>query len=155
MSNSKCVCGATHILADNLLPNCTLRDAISRRLGNGNNSAGNRAPGVCNHRYELFHCKINHFTEFYLSVLGKEFAPPATAEEIQALSRTVEATKLQDGAKEEEGPILQQEDLGKGKISKDPEVPDTTHDSRDKKETEVQHKQVMVEIGMSLGNSKY
>lgn len=36
-----CVCGATNILADDLLPNKTLRDTINRILESGNSSAEN------------------------------------------------------------------------------------------------------------------
>lgn len=41
ISNAKCVCGATNILADDLLPNKTLRDTINRILESGNSSAEN------------------------------------------------------------------------------------------------------------------
>ncbi|KAF2313107.1 hypothetical protein GH714_009294 [Hevea brasiliensis] len=41
ISKAKCVCGATNILADDLLPNKTLRDTINRILESGNSSAEN------------------------------------------------------------------------------------------------------------------
>ncbi|XP_061337010.1 E3 ubiquitin ligase PQT3-like [Gastrolobium bilobum] len=41
ISKSVCVCGVTNILADDLLPNKTLRDAINRILESGNSSAEN------------------------------------------------------------------------------------------------------------------
>lgn len=41
ISNSMCVCGAQNILADDLLPNKTLRDTINRILESGNSSAEN------------------------------------------------------------------------------------------------------------------
>lgn len=41
MSRSVCVCGATHIRADDLLPNKTLRDTINRILESGTSSAEN------------------------------------------------------------------------------------------------------------------
>ncbi|KAG5028329.1 hypothetical protein JHK87_011843 [Glycine soja] len=41
ISKSICVCGATNILADDLLPNKTLRDTINRILESGNSSAEN------------------------------------------------------------------------------------------------------------------
>lgn len=41
ISKSMCVCGATNILADDLLPNKTLRDTINRILESSNNSAEN------------------------------------------------------------------------------------------------------------------
>lgn len=47
-----CVCGATNILADDLLPNKTLRDTINRILESGNSSADNagstfQVQGLC------------------------------------------------------------------------------------------------------------
>ncbi|KAE9597463.1 putative transcription factor interactor and regulator CCHC(Zn) family [Lupinus albus] len=41
MSRSMCICGAANILADDLLPNKTLRDTINRILEAGNSSAEN------------------------------------------------------------------------------------------------------------------
>ncbi|KAJ7944730.1 DWNN domain, A CCHC-type zinc finger protein [Quillaja saponaria] len=41
ISKSMCICGATNILADDLLPNKTLRDTINRILESGNSSAEN------------------------------------------------------------------------------------------------------------------
>ncbi|KAL1330882.1 hypothetical protein HN51_048120 [Arachis hypogaea] len=41
ISKSMCICGATNILADDLLPNKTLRDTIIRILESGNSSAEN------------------------------------------------------------------------------------------------------------------
>ncbi|KFK32178.1 hypothetical protein AALP_AA6G207800 [Arabis alpina] len=41
IAKSMCVCGATDVLADDLLPNKTLRDTINRILESGNNSAEN------------------------------------------------------------------------------------------------------------------
>lgn len=41
MSKSICVCGARDMLADDLLPNKTLRDTINRILESGNSSADN------------------------------------------------------------------------------------------------------------------
>lgn len=47
-----CVCGAKNILADDLLPNKTLRDTINRILEGGNSSADNagsafQVQGLC------------------------------------------------------------------------------------------------------------
>jgi E3 ubiquitin-protein ligase RBBP6 len=53
ISKSVCVCGAKNILADDLLPNKTLRDTINRILeGGGNSSAENagstfQVQGLC------------------------------------------------------------------------------------------------------------
>ncbi|CAH2078783.1 unnamed protein product [Thlaspi arvense] len=46
IAKSMCVCGATNVLADDLLPNKTLRDTIDRILESGNSSAEN-AGSMC------------------------------------------------------------------------------------------------------------
>ncbi|KAK4804574.1 hypothetical protein SAY86_004391 [Trapa natans] len=46
ISKLMCVCGATNILADDLLPNKTVRDTISRILESGNSSAENAGSAV-------------------------------------------------------------------------------------------------------------
>ncbi|KAG7028398.1 E3 ubiquitin ligase PQT3-like protein [Cucurbita argyrosperma subsp. argyrosperma] len=43
ISKSACVCGATNVLADDLLPNKTLRDTINRILESGGNSSADNA----------------------------------------------------------------------------------------------------------------
>ncbi|KAH7277578.1 hypothetical protein KP509_39G057500 [Ceratopteris richardii] len=45
LSNGKCVCGATNILADDLLPNKTLRDAITRLLETTSATSSAEHPG--------------------------------------------------------------------------------------------------------------
>jgi hypothetical protein len=52
ISKSKCVCGVSNVLADDLLPNKTLRDTINRILESGNSSAENvgsafQVQGLC------------------------------------------------------------------------------------------------------------
>ncbi|CAN8231667.1 unnamed protein product [Cochlearia groenlandica] len=46
IAKAKCVCGSTNVLADDLLPNKTLRDTINRILESGNSSAEN-AGSMC------------------------------------------------------------------------------------------------------------
>lgn len=54
-----CVCGATNILADDLLPNKTLRNTINRILESGNNSSAENAgstfqvQGLCRECFSL------------------------------------------------------------------------------------------------------
>ncbi|XP_038687657.1 E3 ubiquitin ligase PARAQUAT TOLERANCE 3 isoform X2 [Tripterygium wilfordii] len=43
ISKSRCICGATDVLADDLLPNKTVRDTINRILENGGNSSAENA----------------------------------------------------------------------------------------------------------------
>lgn len=52
ISKSMCVCGATNVLADDLLPNKTVRDTINRFLEANDSSTENagsvlQIPGVC------------------------------------------------------------------------------------------------------------
>lgn len=52
ISKSMCVCGATNVLADDLLPNKTLRDTINRILESNNSSGENggsvfQVQGLC------------------------------------------------------------------------------------------------------------
>lgn len=52
ISKAVCVCGATDVLADDLLPNKTLRDTINRILESGNSSTENagstfQVQGLC------------------------------------------------------------------------------------------------------------
>ncbi|KAI4364838.1 hypothetical protein MLD38_020877 [Melastoma candidum] len=51
MSKSMCICGATNILADDLLPNKTLRDTINRIMESGTSSADNA--GSAHHAQDL------------------------------------------------------------------------------------------------------
>lgn len=53
IAKSMCVCGATDVLADDLLPNKTLRDTINRILESGNSSAEN-AGSMCQIQGILF-----------------------------------------------------------------------------------------------------
>lgn len=46
IAKSMCVCGDTNVLADDILPNKTLRDAINRIMESGNSSAEN-AGSMC------------------------------------------------------------------------------------------------------------
>ena len=68
MSKSACVCLATNILADDLLPNKTLRDAINRILESGNSSTENagstyQVQGDCN----------NHDLDLTCTIIGNRF----------------------------------------------------------------------------------
>ncbi|KAI4377922.1 hypothetical protein MLD38_015477 [Melastoma candidum] len=51
ISKSMCICGATNILADDLLPNKTLRDTINRIMESGTSSADNA--GSAHHAQDL------------------------------------------------------------------------------------------------------
>ncbi|PIA31749.1 hypothetical protein AQUCO_04900203v1 [Aquilegia coerulea] len=55
ISKSMCVCGATNILADDLLPNKTVRDTINRILESNNSSADNAGSAV--HIQESSRCE--------------------------------------------------------------------------------------------------
>ncbi|KAI3764371.1 hypothetical protein L2E82_14378 [Cichorium intybus] len=104
-----CVCGATNVLADDLLPNKTLRDTINRILESNNISAENGGSAFYVQDMESARC-----------------APPQP--KIQSLSRSAASKAEHDGAPAAEPPVS-----GKGKITKAPDVFEATYDSRTKK----------------------
>lgn len=63
ISKSMCVCGATNILADDLLPNKTLRDTINRILESNNSSAENAGSAL--HVPGWYICQLAPFTLQY------------------------------------------------------------------------------------------
>lgn len=59
INKSICVCGATNVLADDLLPNKTLRDTINRILETNNSSAENGG--------SAYHIQGLHFINYLIS----------------------------------------------------------------------------------------
>ncbi|KAJ9556376.1 hypothetical protein OSB04_010990 [Centaurea solstitialis] len=163
ISKAKCVCGATGILADNLLPNHTVRDTIRGILEtNSNSSPGNHVQGVCNYRDNIYIyiyiylilCNIDHFAEFYHCVSAKGGQPSL---------QHVEVTETQGNAKK--SPVVQLEALEEGKMTKVPDVSETVHDLRNVEEPallesgipaegKAQHTQVAVEAATKKKKKK-
>ncbi|XP_071698706.1 E3 ubiquitin ligase PQT3-like isoform X2 [Rutidosis leptorrhynchoides] len=83
ISEKACFCGATDRLADDLLPNYTLRDTITRMLEADSSSSGSLGQ-------------------------GKDYALPIASKRSQSPSHNVEANKLPSGEKEEISSMLDQ-----------------------------------------------
>ncbi|KAI3674843.1 hypothetical protein L2E82_51881 [Cichorium intybus] len=121
-----CVCGATNVLADDLLPNKTLRDAINRILESNNSSAENGG--------SAFHVQgVHHHSPRFNSL--QDLQPLRVSSKLhhkigrlQILVVAAAATAEHDGAPAAEPPVS-----GKGKITKAPDVFEATYDSRTKK----------------------
>ncbi|KAK6947556.1 DWNN domain [Dillenia turbinata] len=120
ISKSMCVCGATNILADDLLPNKTLRDTINRILESNNDSAENAG------NMESARCPPPKIPSPTLSAASKgEQMPPPRNEETQ---------NVKEGADEVKVANVVQQTLEKGKAAKVPDVSEATHESMSVKE---------------------
>ncbi|KAL3635682.1 hypothetical protein CASFOL_020229 [Castilleja foliolosa] len=96
ISKSTCVCGATNILADDLLPNKTLRDTINRILESNNNSAENGGSAFQVQDMESHNpqAKIPSPTQSPASKGQHVPAPPAQRDETPRTAYTVEENKI-------------------------------------------------------------
>ncbi|KAL0324549.1 UNVERIFIED_CONTAM: E3 ubiquitin ligase PQT3-like [Sesamum calycinum] len=126
MSKSMCVCGATSILADDLLPNKTLRDTINRILESNNNSGdnGGSAFQVQDMESRNPQAKVASPTQSAASKGQQVPAPPPQREETSKIVETVEENKSATVPMKQE----------KGRIPKVADVSEATHDSRTVKE---------------------
>ncbi|KAK4483614.1 hypothetical protein RD792_010813 [Penstemon davidsonii] len=115
MSKSMCVCGATNILADDLLPNKTLRDTINRILESNNNSAENGGSAFQAQDMESRNpqAKVPSPTQSAASKGQQVPAPPPQREEISKISQAVEENKVTNA-------------LQKQEIGATPKVPDVS-----------------------------
>ncbi|XP_071685930.1 E3 ubiquitin ligase PARAQUAT TOLERANCE 3-like [Rutidosis leptorrhynchoides] len=124
INKSVCVCGATNVLADDLLPNKTLRDTINRILESNNDSAENGGSAYHVQDMESARCgppqpKIPSPSR---SAASKGEQPPLLNEE---------TTKMQPGPTEHDVVQLAQPTAsGKEKVQKAPDVSEATYDSR-------------------------
>ncbi|KAL3649595.1 hypothetical protein CASFOL_005998 [Castilleja foliolosa] len=96
ISKSMCVCGATNILADDLLPNKTLRDTINRILESNNNSAenGGSAFQVQDMESRNPQAKVPSPTQSAASKGQHVPVPPPQTDETPQIADTVEEYKL-------------------------------------------------------------
>ncbi|KAL0312988.1 UNVERIFIED_CONTAM: E3 ubiquitin ligase PQT3-like [Sesamum radiatum] len=126
ISKSMCVCGATSILADDLLPNKTLRDTINRILESNNNSGDNAGSAFQVQDMESRNpqAKVASPTQSAASKGQQVPAPPPQREETSKIVETVEENKSATV------PVKQE----KGRIPKVADVSEATHDSRTVKE---------------------
>ncbi|KAK9274657.1 hypothetical protein L1049_021908 [Liquidambar formosana] len=94
ISKSVCVCGATNILADDLLPNKTLRDTINRILESNNSSAENAGSTFQVQDMESARCPPPKVPSPTLSAASKgEQLPPPRNEETPNIKETVDEGK--------------------------------------------------------------
>ncbi|KAH6771752.1 hypothetical protein C2S51_010156 [Perilla frutescens var. frutescens] len=126
ISKSMCECGATSILADDLLPNKTLRDTINRILESNNNSAENGGSAFQAQDMESRNpqAKVPSPTQSAASKGQQVLAPPPQQEEIPKIVETVEENKPANVPLKSE----------KGIALKVPDASEATHDSRTVKE---------------------
>ncbi|KAL1567653.1 RING-type E3 ubiquitin transferase [Salvia divinorum] len=126
MSRSMCECGATSILADDLLPNKTLRDTINRILESNNNSGENGGSAFQAQDMESRNpqAKVPSPTQSAASKGQQVPAPPPQRQEVPINVETVEENK----------PAILPLKSEKGIALKVPDASEATHDSRTVKE---------------------
>ncbi|XP_052620728.1 E3 ubiquitin ligase PARAQUAT TOLERANCE 3 isoform X2 [Lactuca sativa] len=129
ISKAVCVCGATNVLADDLLPNKTLRDTINRILESNNSSAENGGSAFHVQDMESARCapppqpKIPSPSR---SAASKgEQAPPAQNGEATNMQQAEVAAAAAEHTPAAEPPVS-----GKGKVMKAPDVSEATYDSK-------------------------
>ncbi|XP_051114703.1 E3 ubiquitin ligase PQT3-like isoform X2 [Andrographis paniculata] len=133
ISKSMCVCGATSILADDLLPNKTLRDTINRILESNNNSTENGGSAFQAQDLESRNpqAKVPSPTQSAASKGTKEPTPPPQKEEIL---KDAETSKAVETVEENKSLDVPPSEPDKGKAPRLPDVAEATHDSKTMKE---------------------
>ncbi|XP_076942624.1 E3 ubiquitin ligase PQT3-like [Bidens hawaiensis] len=125
IDKSACVCGATNVLADDLLPNKTLRDTINRIL-ESNNSSGENG-GSAYHVQDMESAKCAPPAQPKIP----SPAPSATSKGEQPPPQDEGDTKVQPGPAEHDvTPVVQQTESGKAKDNKAPDVSEATYESK-------------------------
>ncbi|XP_050230446.1 E3 ubiquitin ligase PQT3-like isoform X2 [Mercurialis annua] len=128
ISMAKCVCGATNILADDLLPNKTLRDTINRILESGNSSAENAGSTFQVQDMESARNPQPKIPSPTQSAASKEEQKPSPTNE-ETLNQGLNI-KLD----EEKPAVYLQQVLDKPKSSKAPDLSEATFESMSMKE---------------------
>ncbi|XP_037494116.1 E3 ubiquitin ligase PARAQUAT TOLERANCE 3 isoform X1 [Jatropha curcas] len=128
ISKAKCVCGATNILADDLLPNKTLRDTINRILESGNSSAENAGSTFQVQDMESARNPPPKIPSPTQSAASKEEQKPPPVMKETAIPNTKEKVD------EEKPVVLIQQVPEKPKIPKVADVSEATHESMSVKE---------------------
>lgn len=132
MSKSVCVCGVRDILADDLLPNKTLRDTINRILESGNSSADNTGSALQVQDMESARCPQPKAPSPSQSAASKgEQMPPPRSEGAPNLKESA-----MNGERPPEAPQQQAQPQisDKGKTTKIPDVSEATHESASARE---------------------
>ncbi|CAL1401571.1 unnamed protein product [Linum trigynum] len=131
ISKSKCVCGATSILADDLLPNKTLRDTINRILESSNNSTDNAGSTFHVQDMESARCPQPKFPSPTQSAGSKEEPrlPPPSSE--PTTTHNIKLTTVEE--KPVPGPVPPLA-VEKPRTSKVVDASEATHESMSVKE---------------------
>ncbi|XP_060177067.1 E3 ubiquitin ligase PQT3-like isoform X2 [Lycium barbarum] len=160
ISKSVCVCGATNILADDLLPNKTLRDTINRILESNNSSAEHGGSALQVQDMESARNPPPKIPSPAQSAASKgELLPPPPPPD------TEENSKPQESAGEVKDGSAPQQMLDRGRTSKVADVSEATRESLSVKEhasqgsaplvdEEVQQKAVVGEAGKKKKKKK-
>ncbi|XP_076918368.1 E3 ubiquitin ligase PARAQUAT TOLERANCE 3-like isoform X3 [Bidens hawaiensis] len=156
IDKSVCVCGATNVLADDLLPNKTLRDTINRILESNNSSADNGGSAYHVQDMESARCAPPPPPQQQPKVPSP--SPSATSKGEQPPPQNADDTKVQPGPTEDNvAPVVQAVQQTTGKVNKAPDVSEATYESKSMMEPaasqgsgrpvddEVQQKQVPTE----------
>ncbi|KAJ1422413.1 Zinc finger, RING/FYVE/PHD-type [Sesbania bispinosa] len=157
ISKSMCVCKATNILADDLLPNKTLRDTINRILESGNSSTENAGSTFQVQDMESARCPQPKFPSPTSSAASKgELKISPVKEEITNIQETADETKAISAPQQPSGQV---------RIPRAADVSEATHESMSVKEPasqgsaqlveeEVQQKLVPAEAGKKKKKKK-
>uniref|UniRef100_A0A6N2KDR3 DWNN domain-containing protein n=2 Tax=Salix TaxID=40685 RepID=A0A6N2KDR3_SALVM len=158
IKKSKCVCGVLNVLADDLLPNKTLRDTINHILESGNSSAENAGSVFPVEDMESARCPQPKVPSPAQSVASKG--------EHKLSPGNAESPILNKEITEEEKPIIASQQVSeKVRTAKAVDVSEATHESMSVKELasqgsaplaeeEVQQKLVPIEAGKKKKRKK-
>ncbi|OIV94074.1 hypothetical protein TanjilG_05454 [Lupinus angustifolius] len=126
ISRSMCVCGATNILADDLLPNKTLRDTINRILESGNSSAENAG--------STFQVQDMESTRCPQPKIPSPTSSAASKGELKLLPVNEGTANIQEIADNMKAVSAPQQTSGQVRISRAADVSEATHESMSVKE---------------------
>ncbi|XP_010277117.1 PREDICTED: uncharacterized protein LOC104611647 isoform X2 [Nelumbo nucifera] len=122
ISKSVCVCGATSILADDLLPNKTLRDTINRILESNNSSAENAGSMLQIQDMESARCAQPKIPSPTHSATSKgDHMPPPQKDNTPCTKETADEGKAVT--------TIPQQSLEKGRVAQTVDVSEATHES--------------------------
>ncbi|PON43170.1 zinc finger protein [Parasponia andersonii] len=138
ISKSMCVCGATNILADDLLPNKTLRDTINRILESGGNSSADNAGSTFQVQdMESARCPQPKIPSPTMSAASKGDQKPSPVKE--------EAPRVEHPPEEAKPVVATQQAVEKVKNARIVDVSEATHESVSVKEPASQCSAPLVE----------
>ncbi|XP_039016661.1 E3 ubiquitin ligase PQT3-like isoform X2 [Hibiscus syriacus] len=137
ISKLVCVCGASNILADDLLPNKTLRDTIYRILESGNSSADNAGSTFQIQDMESTRCPHPKILSPTTSAASKGEQKPVSAKE--------ECPVVNEKAYEVKAAIPPQQALEKVKVVKPADASEATLESMSVKESASQGSALLAE----------